>query len=305
MAKPYMCGDEPAIYIPSGGCDCNYTLVEVETDEFAGLYQLMLNGQAIGDPVEVPLDIYVKAGTVGEVVAPNNPYDGAEVGDRYFELTFENSDHKVYIPLGALDLQNYYTKDEVDALIPQISSCDLYPVGSVVITSTNDNPSSYLCGEWELIDKEFEYTVISDTGVTWSSANTQGSVDENSRRAYIIRSGHSISIRLWCENKNDLSNQSGETQLCTIAYSTLGVTSFYQHFVMGQTHTNKNAVFIVRSGNSDPVSVSYAGLATYATQTQIDAGHELYIDFVHVAGYTNMADSACNKFYWERIADSE
>lgn len=298
--RPYMCGDS-TLYLPEGGCDCNYTIQEIETTEFARLYHLMLNGEQVGDPVEVPLDKYVTSGDVKTVIADNVPYDGAEIGDRYFQLNLANTDDKVYIPLGALDLNNYYTKAEVDALIPQISSCDLYSVGDVVITSTNETPN--LCGTWELIDKEFAYTVITDTGVTWNTTNTSGSVSANSRRAYIIRSGHSISVRLWWTNR--IAYGSTQLPICTIAFSSLGLTGAYQHFLQGQTATNKHAIAVIRTGNSDPMTVQYDGIATFGTQTSIDAGQAFYVDFNHVAGYTSMADSACNKFYWRKTGPED
>ena len=39
----------------------------------------------------------------------------------------------------------------------------MHPVGSILITSTNTNPSSELGGTWELIDKEFFELGIQDT----------------------------------------------------------------------------------------------------------------------------------------------
>ena len=41
-----------------------------------------------------------------------------------------------------------------------ITNLNVYPVGSVYITSTNASPASYLGGTWELIDKEFKIAVL-------------------------------------------------------------------------------------------------------------------------------------------------
>lgn len=302
MSKPYMCGDDSPIYIPTGGCDCNYTLQRVESDELEGLYYLMLNGERVGDPVEVPKDKYIKSGEVRTVLYPDNPYEGAVVGDKYFLITLENTDQKVYIPLGPLDLSNYYTKEEVDALIPEIGSCDIYPVGSVVITSTNDNPGSYLCGEWELIDKEF--TPYGGRPVIEWASSTQGSEEANTRVCSVFRSGHSINIRLWWQNRADYEQNVAYT-VCLIPYSVLGLTGTYQHFPIAHTHTSSNAVCTARFENSDPIEVLLTGFVANGSLTRLASGQSFYIEVTHIASLTNMSDSACNKFYWRRIPDSD
>lgn len=301
MSKPYMCGDESPIYIPTVGCDCNYTLQRVESDELEGLYYLMLNGERVGDPVEVPKDKYIKSGEVRTVLYPDNPYEGAVVGDKYFLITLENSDQRVYIPLGPLDLSNYYTKEEVDALIPQIGSCDLYPVGSVVITSTNDNPNSYLCGDWELIDKDFTPYAYKPN-LIWE-INTQGSVAANTRVCTIFRSGHTINIRLWWQNGTDYT-PTAAYPICSIGFSDLGVTGWYQHFPIVHTHTSNTAIGPCIMGNTDPVSLTLEGLLI-RNGTSLTSGHQFYLDINHVASFREMADSACNKFYWKRIEDED
>lgn len=53
MAKPFMCGDEPATYIPAGGCDCNYTIQEYERDDETQ-YKLLNSGEQAGDTIVVP-----------------------------------------------------------------------------------------------------------------------------------------------------------------------------------------------------------------------------------------------------------
>lgn len=99
MAKPYMCGDELPVYIPEGGCDCNYTLKQVESLENAFEYQLMLNGSKIGDTITVPYDKYVSNCTLLTVATAEVPYAGAEVGDPYLDITFYNTAEHIYVPL--------------------------------------------------------------------------------------------------------------------------------------------------------------------------------------------------------------
>lgn len=113
MAKPYMCGDEAPIYVPSGGCDCNYTIMKVETLEYADAYALMLNGEQVGATINIPKDKVVQNGVVNTVVAPNNPYDGAIIGDKYIMLTIANSEARIYIPMKEVMGGGYLVVDEL------------------------------------------------------------------------------------------------------------------------------------------------------------------------------------------------
>ena len=98
MSTPYMCGDDKSPYVPSGGCDCNYNLLEVATTEYAHLYQMTLNGDPRGDQIIVPLDIRVSDAQIRQVTTANVPYGGAVVGDWYLHLTVTNGED-LYTPL--------------------------------------------------------------------------------------------------------------------------------------------------------------------------------------------------------------
>lgn len=113
MAKPYMCGDEMPVYIPDGGCDCNYTLEQVESIDYAVSYALMLNGEQVGQTVNVPKDVYVSRGNINTVVTPDVPYEGAIVGDKYLTLSFYNNDSKVNIPMKELVSASYVIVEEL------------------------------------------------------------------------------------------------------------------------------------------------------------------------------------------------
>lgn len=113
MAKPYMCGDELPVYVPTGGCDCNYTIRKIETLEYADAYALMLNGEQVGATINIPKDQVVNSGVVNTVVAENNPYDGAIVGDKYITLTIANSDARIYIPMKEVMGGGYIVVDEL------------------------------------------------------------------------------------------------------------------------------------------------------------------------------------------------
>ena len=67
-------------------------------------------------------------------------------------------------------------------------SSDVYPVGSVVITATNENPASTYGGNWELIDKEFKTQTVTPT-------YTEGAVKTFASFLAFL-SGHSVQFRI-------------------------------------------------------------------------------------------------------------
>lgn len=69
--------------------------------------------------IAIAKDMFVESGTVGTVVTPNVPYEGAAVGDKYIDLTLANSssDH-IYIPANSLvDIYTGYVGTEITIAI--------------------------------------------------------------------------------------------------------------------------------------------------------------------------------------------
>lgn len=92
--KPYMCGDEPATHIPSGGCECNYTIEKVEDETLEAKYVLMNNGEAVDVPIEIPKDLYVVNVTENEFDGiSGEPFDGAVAGDHYLDIEMSDGNH--------------------------------------------------------------------------------------------------------------------------------------------------------------------------------------------------------------------
>ena len=98
--KPYLCGDEKAVYIPpSASGDVHSICMErLDSDEFAAVYALTIDGLPMGDLIEIPKDLAVQSGEVKYVTVADEPYSGATVGDAYLSLSVQN-DGTVYVPL--------------------------------------------------------------------------------------------------------------------------------------------------------------------------------------------------------------
>ena len=170
---------------------------------------------------------------------------------------------------------------------------DVHAVGSIVITSTNANPSAELGGTWELIDKEFKSETL--------SSNALFSVNSNNCEldsCYYTRSNHSIQIRLYFTNKVALTDST--VDLGDFDYDFLGVTSlpFGLNNLVGSSD-NGNGIFIATLGwDSGELNVT----DVIAKNELIAANSSCRLLFDVEITYNRMIDSFCDKFYWKRTA---
>lgn len=165
-----------------------------------------------------------------------------------------------------------------------------YPVGSVYVSNTNENPSSRLGGTWELIDKEFKsYASSSNNFFNADSTNCE------LNSCYYTRGGHSIQMRLNYTNKVSLSDTN--LTLGTFDFDELGVTAF--------PYSLYNVIGATDGGNALLTAyINYStGILTHAESTStVAANNSCYLLFEVVLTYNRMLDSFCDKFYWKRTA---
>lgn len=166
---------------------------------------------------------------------------------------------------------------------------DAYPVNSVYISSTNTNPSTFLGGSWELIDKEFTPTTSSNTGFNASSDITTNSVRWS-------RSGHSLDFEFTFTSSAALTDE--VIILGTLDYSVMGVERLNHTLRVVGSSDGANSLFIlyINATTGEVQSVDSIGEATVA------AGNSCYAFFSMNINPDFMLDSACNKFYWKRVS---
>jgi hypothetical protein len=171
----------------------------------------------------------------------------------------------------------------------------LYPVGSVYVTSTNKNPSSWLGGTWSLYDKQFKTQRVTAT-VTASKAD--------SISVYAFLSGHRIDFYIKYTTKTTALTDTS-VELFTISPKSVGATQFgniaksFSHFSDGQNaviaYTLSTAglvtcIDVIKRGSSE---------ANVATGASITNCNSMYAN-LHSIDY--MIDSFCDKFFWKRTA---
>lgn len=106
---------EDGLFVPVTGApagdDATYTIVKATTPDegMVATYNLqkVVNGETtiVGDTINVPIgeDLVLNSAEFKTVVEDGIPYEGAEIGDPYIELGFNNADKThIYVPMKGL-----------------------------------------------------------------------------------------------------------------------------------------------------------------------------------------------------------
>lgn len=170
-----------------------------------------------------------------------------------------------------------------------------HPIGTVIITSSNTNPSIYYGGKWELVDKEFKNfsNTYSSTEVSKIATSENATVTQ----VVVQRVGHTIVLRVGFETKIELNDN--DINLFTLNLSELGVVDFRfgAYFITIPTD-NKDGIIIGSFEFNGLVKSSDVIMKGNATVMPSGANASLFIERnVHSAV---MLDEACDKFYWKR-----
>lgn len=171
-----------------------------------------------------------------------------------------------------------------------------HPVGSVYITNTNSNPSSYLGGTWALIKRVFANKAVSDA-VTWDSDNV---VSGSGQAVFFVRDTR-VTFRIRFTNKVAVSDTT--LVMGTLSLSKVGITGVYYGVYMASDDTANAAIMMdIQSVNGETqirtIDVACGGTVAASTSTNptVTVTGELIFDTASIA------DSACNEFHWQRTA---
>lgn len=169
----------------------------------------------------------------------------------------------------------------------------IHPVGSVLCTSTNTNPSATYVGTWTLIDKGFKSHSSFTEPPDVFTAGTNVVADT----IYLSRGGNTIRIRLSLIINSAISDTG--MSLGTLKWADVGITGLHAGIIEQLAYrdgANGGIVYTIyhESGEIQLVDVF--------DQSSITTGNTFYLDFTFVSDHTRMLDSVCDKFYWKRTA---
>ena len=169
-----------------------------------------------------------------------------------------------------------------------------HPVGSVVITSTNENPGASLGGTWTLVDKGFK-NASANISPLWTNSRADAA-------GYIYWADHSICLKMWLTTDNN--PLSAGNNIGNIDRAKAGVTEFsisdeggIALAVSGMTNTTSYVIKYRLDGGG------YLGLdKIYDETVAAIANATIHIHTIIPINYDDMIDSFCDKFYWKRTA---
>lgn len=172
------------------------------------------------------------------------------------------------------------------------------PVGLVIMTDTNTNPSNNYEGTWELVDKGFRNEQLSATS------------EEDIAKYYTADNATSADIRVWRAGNtlkirgNFTANQKlGEAtvNLGTFNLKNLGVSTLrlQEQRFHGGADTG-DAVLLLNIDAQGVFNSADAIVKGGASETT--ANPIFYINVVFVMRFEDMLDEYCDKFYWKRIS---
>ena len=166
-------------------------------------------------------------------------------------------------------------------------------IGDIYITSTNENPSSYLGGTWELVDKDF-IQLYGDV----SEAFTPNADNVTFHELKIARNNETLRVRLHIGIVPGVGD--GDVHLGTIDYTKLGITGFqYNMFSTTVFFDTGDTLLCMYIGGDGSIIVK-------DTLTKSGDSHapgvEGYIDWQIPVRSVNKLDSTCDKFYWKRTS---
>ena len=174
----------------------------------------------------------------------------------------------------------------------------IYPIGSMIITTTNTNPKNTLGGEWELINKQMSDYKIDETDS--NSLFTPVSSVVSSYTVNIMRTETSLRIRLYIVLAGTL-NDNG-TILGNFDFTKLGIRNLY--------HTMEQLPIMFDGGNSVVnATLGYTGelksndvISRGTESSTLVSGNGGYLNVDISIPYTHRNDNACDKFFWKRTS---
>jgi hypothetical protein len=171
-----------------------------------------------------------------------------------------------------------------------------HPVGSVITTDSNINPSERLGGTWTLVDKAFRGKLVSLSATNaWTATNA---TLHSSSNALLI--DHMIHLRIYVNTKIDLNNDT-DIVLGKLNLPACGITSF-------SSATYRQPAISEIGNCTINYTIDFDGTITVHDVLSVSGNHtapsgmDVLFNVLFPVGYDRMLDEFCDRFYWKRTA---
>lgn len=173
-----------------------------------------------------------------------------------------------------------------------ISLAEKHPVGSVYVTNTNVNPSSYLGGTWSLFDKQFAAT-------SGNASFTRNTTNFSSITLHVTREGHNLTFSGTATSAVSISNTNLEVLTQTLSSNGSSYGSSDNITFIGQCDSANAIVLMDIDGDGRMRTLN---VVVRGTGTSIASGSVISFNVTIPCSAGDLVDSFCDKFYWKRTA---
>ena len=176
----------------------------------------------------------------------------------------------------------------------------VHPVGSLMITSTNVDPSSTVGGTWGLVDKSLKDTYTTITTDHWTSTNATVASYSN-----IMLTDHAASIRLHLKLTKAIaaSELSGSSlvALGKLDLPTLGLVNLSYSIYDGVAFSEDGQCTVCYKADTNG-TISITDVIKADDTHTIANNSTFYIYITQPINVGSMQEEFCDKFYWKRNA---
>lgn len=219
--------------------------------------------------------------------------------------TYEIVDEQARTALGGLASsvgqmqQNKADRSDIPTKVSQlqndseyITMAEIFPVGSVCITTSNVSPEATYGGTWSLIHKRLKAAIVEDF-VAYDETN----IDTATATSVAAIDGNSIQVRL--QFKTAVTLGDSDATLGQFNFAKLGITQKYSEIVPA-IFDGGNGIADVRINNTG--LIQSVDVIIKGTGTTLAAGNtgQLRANLMIKPEWT--LDSACDEFHWVRTA---